>query len=84
MSESARDYSREMTVAHIREQERAGETEVIFLESARFYSLLRSHPDYDRLLASLRVALEKGHSVIVRLSSPDSDVIEDVREPGAR
>lgn len=66
---------REMTVASIRE--RAESVKVAFLESARFYELPRSHPGFDRILARLQEAKERGGVLKVRLPSLDSGVIED-------
>lgn len=71
---------RAMTVAHIREQDGADCETVVFLESARFYRLLRSNPDHDRSLGLLRKALKSGRPVLVRLSAPEGDVIEAVIE----
>jgi len=65
-----------MTVASIRE--RPESIKVAFLESARFYELPRSHPDFERILARLREAKEQGRVLKVRLPSLDSGVIEDV------
>jgi hypothetical protein len=73
---------RQMTVAQIREQNKADHVEVVFLESARFYKLFRTNPQYDALLERLRNALENSRSLQVRLMSPNGDIIEDVREPG--
>ncbi|MFP5285920.1 MAG: hypothetical protein ACLGI9_09310 [Thermoanaerobaculia bacterium] len=69
---------REMTVASVRERPGADSVRVSFLESARFYELPRSHPDFDKLLARLREAKEQGCALKVRLPSLDSGVIEDV------
>ena len=67
-----------MTVASIRERPGADSIRVAFLESARFYELPRAHPGFERMLACLREAREKGHAVKVRLPSVASGVIEDV------
>ena len=72
-----RHYS-EMTVAHIREQKGADSVEVVFLESARFYRLLRKNPVYDKVLRRLRDAMTKGHVLKVGIASQESDIIEDV------
>lgn len=74
-------FWREMTVAQIREPKGAQCVEAAFLESARFYELPRAHPGFDRILGQLRDAMAKRRVVKVRLASPDSDVIEDVRMP---
>jgi hypothetical protein len=68
-----------MTVAHIREPKGGEFVEIVFLESARFYRLLRQHPRYGSLLTLLRTALKQGRPVEVRLTSLDSDIIEDVQ-----
>lgn len=69
---------REMRVASIREREGADSVRVAFLESARFYELPRSHPDFEKILARLREAKEKGRALKVRLASLGSGVIEDI------
>jgi hypothetical protein len=71
-------HHRKMTVANIREQSRPDCVEVVFLESARFYRLLRKNPAFDDLVRQLRDALRSGHMVNVGVSSPESDVIEDL------
>lgn len=81
MSDSERQgkrFYREMTVAHIREPEGADYLEVVFLESARFYRLLRQNPKYDEIVRLLRDAMAKGRVLKVRCASLDSDVIEEV------
>jgi hypothetical protein len=78
MSEDQK-FSRSMTVAQVREQKGVDYVEVIFLESARFYRLLKENPAFDEILASLRDAESKGRPVEVRLASLGSEVIEDVR-----
>ena len=69
---------RELTVARVRGRDEADHVEVLFLESARIYRLLRERPDFDELLDRLRLA-EGGGTLRVELASPDSDVIEDVQ-----
>ncbi len=71
--------SRIMTVARILESDTGDQTEVVFLESAMFFKLPRENHAFDRVIASLRSAFEKGIPVEVRLRSLDSDMIEDVR-----
>ena len=73
---------REMTVARVREPSGADHVEVVFLESARFYKLFRTHPHYETLLERLQDASAKGRGVRVRLTSPHGDIIEDVQELG--
>lgn len=73
------DY-RTMTVAQIREETGADPVQVIFLESARFYTLLRTNPQFDAFLQRLRDAMTKGRGVQVRMTSPHGDIIEDIQE----
>lgn len=87
MSETQRDEAnsssyRQMTVAHLREQKGADHVEIVFLESARFYKLFRKNPQYDALLEQLRGDLKNGRGVLVRFTSPNSDIIEDIKEIG--
>lgn len=79
-AERERWHCREMTVAHIRDKKDADYVEVIFLESARFYKLSRQNPTYDDALRRLRDALVRGNMLTVGIASPDSDIIEEVRE----
>jgi hypothetical protein len=73
---------RKLTVARVRGLEEDDHVEVLFLESARIYTLSRKRPDFDRLLARL----EEGRVVRVRLASLDADVIDDVQacQPNSR
>ncbi len=73
--------SRRMTVANIRESSETDFAEIVFLESARFYRLLHRNPKYDLLLRLLRTALKQGRPLEVRLTSMDSDIIENVNAP---
>jgi hypothetical protein len=68
-----------MTVAHIREQTPGDAVEVMFLESARFYRLLRSNANFSALLERLRAARQKGEPVEIAVASPESDLIDDVK-----
>ena len=74
-----------MTVAHIREHKDADPIEVVFLESARFYKLVRKNPAFNEALKLLQDALAGRRVLEIGTSSIDSDVIEEVREhrPGA-
>lgn len=63
-----------MTVAHIRYQIRADAVEVRFLESARFYQLLRSNPNFDVILERLRRAIPEQQPLQITLTRPDGDV----------
>lgn len=76
---------REMTVAHLREREDTGCVEVAFLESARFYKVLKQNPAFDEILGKLRGALKNGEGLRVRCTSPNGDVIQGVeaRRAGA-
>lgn len=68
---------RTMTVAHVREQAQEDAIEVMFLESARFYRLLRNNPNFDAVLKRLRDGMRKGGVLEIRVASLDSDIIED-------
>jgi hypothetical protein len=70
---------RNLTVARVRD--RPEHAQVAFLESARFYKLPKSHPKFAVLLGLLADAGEKGRVLKILLSSPEGDLIEDVREP---
>lgn len=70
-----------MTVARIRESSGADHVEVTFLESARFYLLMKSHPDFGAMLSHLKEAEAGGRSLAVQLPSIDSDRIESVSAP---
>jgi hypothetical protein len=72
-------HSQTMTVAQIRERTGEESCEVMFLESARFYRLSRSHPEFDSILATLREARESLRRVEITLPSINSEVIENVR-----
>jgi hypothetical protein len=75
------DVYRELTVAHIRSRADIDHVEVLFLESAIVYKLLREQPGSDALLERLRKAEVAQRAVSVGLASLDSDVIEDVQGP---
>jgi hypothetical protein len=68
-----------MTVAHIREDAQPDAVEVMFLESARFYLLSRSSPNFNALLECLREAEQTRKPVEIAVTSPGSDLIEDVK-----
>ena len=70
---------RKMTVAQIRERNDAQDSEVAFLESARFYRLSRKNSRFDEILKNLRHAMAKKRALEVQFASPDSDLIENVR-----
>lgn len=67
-----------MTVAHIREPGGPDAVGVVFLESARFYRVLKSNPAFNDVLNRLRNAAKDGRTLTVELSSLESDTIEDV------
>ena len=71
---------REMTVANIRDEPECDHIDVVFLESARFYRLNRSNPDFHKALHMLREASRKQGMVRVGLESPHSDVIHEIHE----
>lgn len=77
LQEADRPY-RSMTVAHIRDQEGANHAEIMFLESTRFYKLLRENRSYDSILAVLREAMATKQVLKVRFATLVSDVIEGV------
>jgi hypothetical protein len=68
-----------MTAVRIRKHEGADHIEVIFLESAQFYRLLKNNPAFDSIIAVLEDAIAKGLAVEVRLASLASNIIEDIR-----
>lgn len=80
MQTSKGKYLREMTVAQIREQSSPDHTEIVFLESARFYTLRKNHPEFTRLMHLLKDAKQKNRIVKVYLSSMESDIIVDIKE----
>ena len=69
---------RMMTVAQIRDSEGTEDVEVVFLESARFYTLSRKKPQHQLILKALRTSMAKGTKIKVRFASPGSDVIEAI------
>lgn len=73
-------YHCEMTVAHLRESEEADHVQVMFLESARIYTLRRDNPAFDQILRSLRDAQERQCLVNVGFASLESDTIEVVSD----
>jgi hypothetical protein len=70
-----------MTVARVFEPEEDG-VEVVFLESARFYKVLKTNPDFESIIFFLRDALDKGFRVEVTSGSRHRDVIERVKRVG--
>jgi len=68
---------RSLTVLQLRMVDNG--TDVIFAESARFYHLLLTNPQYDQILRTLSAGV--GQRLKVRFTAPNSDVIEAV-SPG--
>jgi plasmid replication initiation protein len=73
------DRQRDLTVAHVRERMETDFVDVMFLESARFFRLSRSHRHFDRLLAVLKTSEAAGRTVRVTLTVRHGDDIEDVQ-----
>lgn len=73
---------KEMTVAHVREPATAEFAEVMFLESARIYKLVKKNSRYEEMVKRLREAIAKGCVVRVRLDQPHGGTIEDVEAGG--
>jgi hypothetical protein len=72
-------YYRDMTVADIRRKHGADFVEVVFLESARFYRLLKQNKAYADILKELENAMLNARPVKVGLESVETDVIEEVK-----
>ena len=67
---------RRLTVAKVR-LAAGGDSEVMFLESARIYRLLAANPRYDEILRRLAEATGGG-PVKVKLDRPEGEIIEDI------
>ncbi len=67
-----------MTVAEIRRHEDRDYVHVVFLESARFYKLMKTNPNFVSILELLESARATESVLNIVLASVDSDVIEDV------
>lgn len=67
-----------MTVANIRRKEDDDFVEVVFLESARFYRLLKKNRAYDTIIRKLEKALSDHRPIRVGFATIESDVIEEV------
>jgi hypothetical protein len=76
---AGRQEYRMMTVALIREPEGVDMVEVAFSESARFYRLLRTHSEFERIFRELLRAKENRQPIRVSMESPQSDLIADVK-----
>jgi len=77
-SKKGKLYCRDMTVANIRRKEGADFVEVVFLESARFYRLLKENHAYGDILKKLENALSDAEPIKVCFESIESDTIEEV------
>jgi hypothetical protein len=71
-------HVRPMTVVQIRTHKDRNYVDVVFLESARFYKLMKTNPNFGSILEQLEGAQESGAARNIVLASVDSDVIEDV------
>ena len=71
-------YCRVMTVANIRRKEDEDFVEVVFLESARFYRLLKTNPAFSTITRKLEKAISNRNPIRVGLASIESDIIEEV------
>lgn len=65
-------------VARIIENTEANYTEVTFLESARFYRILRNNKHYNASIALLKEAEKNKTPLLVGFTEPNGDVIEKV------
>jgi hypothetical protein len=72
-------YVRPMTPAHIRGEEGTDYVEVMFLESARIYHLLKKNPSHGEIVARLHAAISAREPLKIVFASQESDVIEDAR-----
>lgn len=73
---------KEMTVAHVREMPGAEFAEVMFLESARIYKLVKKNPRYEEIVKRLHEAIAKGRVVRVRLDQPHGGILEEIEAGG--
>lgn len=69
---------RRYTVARVRED--TAQATVAFLESARFYTLMKSNKCYDKYLLILKAAEKNAATVEVSFLNRDSDVIVKVKK----
>jgi hypothetical protein len=65
-------------VARVIESNQANYTEVTFLESARFYRILKNNKSYNSVIALLKEAEKNKMPVLVGFTEPNGDVIEKV------
>ncbi|NTW69545.1 MAG: hypothetical protein HGB23_06790 [Chlorobiaceae bacterium] len=78
-NEKIERYCRDMTVANIRSNDEADFVEIVFLESARFYRIMKKNSNFNDMLGKLETALSDSKRVTVGLDSIESEIIEDVR-----
>ena len=76
-------FHADMTVADIRDTGGADCVDVVFLESARFYRLMRDNPNFERALRLLTEAASETGALRISFDSEDSDLIDDVAEPSS-
>ena len=69
-----------MTPANIREPREADYVEMVFLESARFYRLLKSNPMYEHIVTLLRDAIAKKRALLVRCTTPEDNTIVEIQD----
>jgi len=70
-------YVRKMTPIRVIEDDDG--VRIVFLESARFYQLAETDPEFDSLVGILHDAVEQSGTVEVSTESIDADVIKNVR-----
>lgn len=73
-----RPHYRIMQVAQVREREGADHVEIVFLESARFYRLMKTNATFAESYELLQASLEHRELLTIRLASLESEVIEGV------
>lgn len=76
---ASQQYCRQMTVAAVRFLDEEDYDEVVFLESARFYRLMKQSPGYGAMLGKLRSALSDAVPVTVCFESIEDDCIRNIR-----
>jgi hypothetical protein len=76
---ASQQYCRQMTVVAIRSLDEDDYDEVVFLESAQFYRLMKQRPGYDAMLGKLRSALSDAVPVTVCFESIEDDCIRNIR-----
>lgn len=72
--------SRIMTVAKVYEEKysKPGSIQVTFYESARFYKILKSNPNFNKYISLFKEALKKQQPVSIRFTEPNGDIIDSV------